>query len=352
MVQCSSKHAKAFSGFERMSSRMTSFRFFVGYAGYTLIAASIYVGVVCFLYGVGALLLVNGIVLDVAPVKSFQRNFYFSSVMNVWQGHAECVEFDEVLIYKPKIDQCHFRNPEFDTTLTFNEEGRVAQARVVSTEGIAVLGDSHAMGWGVGDSETFSAVLQSELGRRVYNLAVASYGTRRELLRLEASGLIDKVDVIVIQYCDNDLSENLSFRPTPGPKSREQYDDIFFRRTGVMAKMPSVLEGIGRSLGEPVLAIKRSVADAPDFVPHYEQIIHVLADFPSLSRKQVLVFYSNSYGRKFANFQNGRDSHFPNLYFAELNVTSMDYFLVDGHLTKEGHSKIGKQLKSLVEQLS
>ena len=43
------------------------------------------------------------------------------------------------------------------------------------------------MGWGVNDDETFSALLEKNLNRNVYNLSVSSYGTRRELIRLEKS---------------------------------------------------------------------------------------------------------------------------------------------------------------------
>ncbi|MFP5462523.1 MAG: CidA/LrgA family protein, partial [Gammaproteobacteria bacterium] len=45
--------------------------------------------------------------------------------------------------------------------------------------GIVVIGDSHAMGWGANDEETFAAQLQALSGRPVYNLGVASYGTAR-----------------------------------------------------------------------------------------------------------------------------------------------------------------------------
>src|SRR5262245_24880720 len=77
-----------------------------------------------------------------------------------------------------------------------------------SEVGVAVLGDSYAMGWGVNDRETFANILQDELKRPVYNLAVSSYGTVREVLRLQQSGLLDKVDTILIHYAVNDLMDN------------------------------------------------------------------------------------------------------------------------------------------------
>ena len=70
-----------------------------------------------------------------------------------------------------------------------------------------MLGDSHAMDLGVNDADTFANVLQKTTGRPVYNLAVSSYGTYREVKRLLQSGLIKDVDTIIIQYCNNDRNE-------------------------------------------------------------------------------------------------------------------------------------------------
>lgn len=318
------------------------------YVGYALIVTIVYVAIVCVVYMASAILLTKGIVLPYSPLRSYQRNFYYSSYMNVWQTHLDCVDFDDVLIYKPRIGQCRFANPEFDTTLTFGEDGRKAPEGAFRAGGIAVLGDSHAMGWGVEDSETFSSILQQDLGRRVYNLAVASYGTRRELLRLEASNLLDKIDTIVVLYCDNDLSENLSFQPLDKAVARQTFDSMFSMHHGSLVKMRSVLEGFARSIADPLLTLKRSFDARLDFEPHYEQIIKVLSEFPVLSTKRVIVAYSNSYGRKFANFSAGFSPKLQNVFFADLAVPEEEYFTIDGHLSKSGHSTIAKQLKVLV----
>ena len=93
---------------------------------------------------------------------------------------------------------------------------------------VIVLGDSHAMGWGVGQEEALPQVLARKSGRRVLNAAVSSYGTARELLlldRLDAS----RLRVLVVQYSDNDLPENRTFRENGNQlpiMSEAQYQNI------------------------------------------------------------------------------------------------------------------------------
>ena len=96
-----------------------------------------------------------------------------------------------------------------------------------NAKSIVVLGDSHAMGWGVNDKETFSYFLQVLTKQPVYNLAVSSYGTEREIARFEKSGLLENTDIIIIQYHENDLKENLSFSKL----KKNEYLNIFSKMT-------------------------------------------------------------------------------------------------------------------------
>jgi len=121
---------------------------------------------------------------------------------NSWLGQPGCITPDPELIYQPALGTCVFNNIEFKTTLSFTAEGRHTGPKPPGT-GIAIIGDSHAMGWGVNDLETLSAHLQRLSGRPVYNLGVASYGTVREVLRLKRSGTLDRVDTVILQYCNN-----------------------------------------------------------------------------------------------------------------------------------------------------
>ena len=86
-----------------------------------------------------------------------------------------------------------------------------------SDEAIVVLGDSFAFGHGVGESETFSHVLEEGLesaGRRVQvvNLGVPGYNTFQELAQFkEGLGPARPSLVVLAVYVGNDISENLSW---------------------------------------------------------------------------------------------------------------------------------------------
>lgn len=71
---------------------------------------------------------------------------------------------------------------------------------------IAVLGDSYAMGMGVNDDETFSAVLAAELGQqyRVLNCGSPGWGLTQEVRRFHEYALAYGPRMVVLQFCAND----------------------------------------------------------------------------------------------------------------------------------------------------
>ena len=120
---------------------------------------------ICFtIYIVSAILLIKDIKPNNILIKEYQRNFYQKAgLMNIWQANPDCIEFDDKIIFKPKETTCEFNNLEFKTSLTFDENGRYSNNfRDLTKKSIIVLGDSHAMGWGVNDNETFSYLLEKK----------------------------------------------------------------------------------------------------------------------------------------------------------------------------------------------
>src|SRR4030095_7869037 len=76
--------------------------------------------------------------------------------------------------------------------------------------------------------EALPQVLARTLGRKVLNGAVSSYGTVREMMMLERLKP-SSLRVLVIQYSDNDLPENRTFRINANSlpiMSEEQYQTI------------------------------------------------------------------------------------------------------------------------------
>jgi hypothetical protein len=218
-----------------------------------------------------------------------------------------------------------------------------------SEVGIALLGDSYAMGWGVNDRETFANILQDELKRPVYNLAVSSYGTVRELLRLKQSGLVNRVDTILIQYAANDLMENAAL----DDQEKFRQAQVLFREMFNKERSSSdhgMLESIRRavsfSIEKPIRNVRDQWLTTPkrnQFAPHYESLMSVLKRFaPLMTNKRVVVFSVDE--PRFDDFPEGRDKTMGNVEFADLKLDAENYYVIDSHLNTAGHARVGRLL--------
>jgi len=141
----------------------------------------------------------------------FFRDYYETISRNIIQLNPECGRYDSSLFYTLIPERKFaFNNMEFRSDYHTNSKGLRDDERSLNKPAIIVLGDSHAMGWGVQQDETFAQQLEKITGKLVLNAAVSSYGTARELknlYRLDTSGL----QYLIIQYCRNDAEENKEF---------------------------------------------------------------------------------------------------------------------------------------------
>ncbi len=321
--------------------------------GLALIVLALYAMLTAMVLATSLVLLQKGITPDVPWISSIQNNLYMRATRSVWQSQASCVDFDDELIYKPKIGPCQFNNAEFKTTLNFSAEGRFTGEKPAGT-GIAVIGDSHAMGWGVQDEETFAALLQKMTRRPVYNLAVSSYGTVREVLRLEKSGLLDKVDTVIIQYCGNDLDENRHGEISGVEENRKKFKKILTGKQSFMGVLRMIRKTYGFAFSFPFKRIKAAMAQparptmagqaADDFSSHYQALMAVLEKHPGLRDKRILIFYNNGPGQRFQSFPVGKDKRLPNVEFINVIVDAGEYYRLDDHMTPAGHKTTAQQL--------
>jgi hypothetical protein len=186
--------------------------------------------------------------------------------------------------------------------------------------------------------------LQTLSGRPVYNLGVASYGTARELIRLEKTGVLDKVDTVILQYCNNDLNENLKFDTA----SKQDLNDKVFGDAAKNLSQPNPLKRIAEGYGLALAAPFRSLSEGlrrKNFTPHYEPLMQAIAQHgDTLAGKRVIVFYSNPYGLKYRNFPSGPDARMPNVNFLDIGLTRSDHRKLDNHMTPEGHRKAAERL--------
>jgi hypothetical protein len=291
----------------------------------------------------------QGRVFSSKVLLEYQRAAYMGGLRAIWQTEPGCAQFDAELLYKPVEGSCHFKNPEFDLVMHFDAQGRVSP-HPQGGMGIAVLGDSYAMGWGVADDKTYAAVMERDLGRPVYNLGVGSYGTYRELLRLEKSGLLPEVDTVVIQYCENDITENLEKLKGDVPSRPEQFEAL---GRSIQPGAASTLKLWAMDALKLPLKLLLAPLRKPhkDFAPHYAALQAVFQRFSWLKDKHVLVFYSNPWGLKFSNYAEvvaASPAGAPR--FLDLQWGPEDYFLVDDHWTESGHRKVASLLEAEMER--
>lgn len=77
---------------------------------------------------------------------------------------------------------------------------------------ILALGDSHTFGWGVGQNETWPSVLEEKLlvkypkrDFEVMNLGVPGYNAVQEVQAFETKAEALNPDLVIINYCNNDM---------------------------------------------------------------------------------------------------------------------------------------------------
>jgi hypothetical protein len=293
------------------------------------------------LYTISAFALIYGKVLDIKLITEYQRNFYHKlGFRKIWQNQVNCVDYDKDLIFVAKLGMCEFNNVEFKTQLNFNEKGRVNSSNIYSNKkGVAVLGDSHAMGWGVNDIETFSYILENKIKRPVFNLAVSGYSTNRELLALKRSKLIDQIDTIIIQYSNNDFHENKSF-------SNNQSNDNYLKFQKLFSEDFSILKRFRKGIRYAITIPFSNNIKKIDWKNEEQYFFKILNSHNFIKEKKIILIYANGHEIYYENF-NYNSNYIKNnnkIYFINIDYEKTDFYLVDGHLNMFGHLKIANAL--------
>ena len=294
----------------------------------------------------------NNTVYDSIWIKSIQKTLYHSGLRNIWHTSKNCAKFDSNLLYSPVIGKCKFNNPEFSTELNFDINGRIhSEKRKIKNKEklIAVLGDSVAMGWGVNDDETFSYHLEKKINKNVLNLAVASYGTTREIKRLKLNSYYSQVETIIIQYHLNDIYENqeLLFEKK---YSLDEYENKF--KVDKFNYKKFILRNFKKSFRLLFQDIKNKIFKDEDVQPHdfniHIQLLNkIINEQFKNEEKEIIVLFIKEPKHKIINFDKNLIKNF-NYLIIELKKT--DYFIIDDHPNKEGHLKIAKKLIKYLEK--
>ena len=162
-------------------------------------------------------------------IQQVYRNFNRSLI----QFDPRCARYDAGLGYTLKPGTCTFGNIDFENVYRISEPGVRDDPASLDAPEVIVVGNSHAMGWGVDQEQALPQVLARKLGRKVLNAAVPSYGTVREMLMLKRLNT-SNLRVLVVQYSDTDLPENQTFRLNANqlPTMNEQQYQTIVRHDG------------------------------------------------------------------------------------------------------------------------
>lgn len=297
--------------------------------------------------------LVYGKTYDLFWIKSIQKKLYTRGYRNIWQINNSCISYDKDLLYKPKIGRCEFSNPEFETELNFSEFYRNHNIKFINNDlesNILVLGDSIAMGWGVNDDETFSFLLEKSLKKKVYNLAVSSYGTVREIKRMKLSPLYKTSKTIIIQYNPNDIFENsqLDFAKT---YSKEDFENIFNNNQHNLNTIKFVLRNYKSSIRlffADIIDIifREENMEIINFDGHKKHLETIIEKNIDTTNKDVIIFLTTAPHQKVLNFP--ESNSLINYYLFELPKSH--FFIIDEHPNKKGHYEIAKRLNNLIKK--
>ena len=306
-----------------------------------------YLFVTAIVYSFSFISLINGKTYDLFWVKSIQKQIYFKGYRNIWQNNKNCSIFDRQLLYKPKIGSCEFTNPEFKTNLIFNEffrEHDTILDKNISKDYIVVLGDSVAMGWGVNNDETFSYHLEKKLNKKVYNMAVSSYGSVREIKKLKLSPFYENSNTIIIQYHPNDLGENkeLDINKIYSIKEFQKKFDNNSSNINIykliLGTFKSSIRLFFSDINDKIFREKN--LELIDFSDDKKYLQKVLRENIDINRKRVIIVLPISPWQKVINFPENSDQ----IEYILINLSKSDFFIIDDHPNKLGHHKIANIL--------
>lgn len=267
------------------------------------------------------------------------------------------VEHDSTLgwRYRPRTKERH-KTSEFDVEVEINAQGFRGADWSESSNGrprILVLGDSFAFGWGVEEAQCFTSILQRRMPQwEILNAAVSGYGTDQEVLLLEQISTRVKPDLVVVEFCTNDLFENMQSSMYGGPKP-------YFVDRG-----RGELELRGVPVPEPWLQSHSYIYRALE-KRAWEQTLDARATDPNrewsitcdLYRRMtrdlgsVPLLVMSSEDRLVALAAEERDIHHLDLRPAFAHDTETLFYPIDGHWTRLAHAHVAEALEGALRSL-
>jgi len=294
------------------------------------------------------------------PVRRLVQQVYRHFNRALIQFDPRCARYDPGITYTLSPGTCTFGNIEFTNTYRINHVGVRDEGAELDAPAVIVLGDSHAMGWGVDQDQAVPQRLAQKTGLKVLNAAVSSYGTVREMMLLDRLDT-SKLRVLIVQYTDNDLIENRAFRRHGRlPIMTEpEYQTIARHYASQQSYYP------GKYLFRLFMKVTRLEEPEPDQMrmdpappaEEAELFINALsrAGHAPLDHVQIVVFEINEQIRPprpfIAALETARHDEQNPEFVRRLKtidvaplLTTDDFYVLDDHMNSRGHEKVATAL--------
>jgi hypothetical protein len=300
------------------------------------------------------------------PVRRLVQQVYRHFNRMLIQFDPNCSRYDAQLTYLLRAGECTFSNLEFSTRIYANPLGVRDDDEALVAPEVIVLGDSHVMGWGIEQDETLVRAFARKTRLKTLDAGVSSYGTVREMRMLDRLDTT-RLKYLIVQYADNDLPENRSFREHDGfipITSEEQYRKIVEYYEAQRSYYP------GKYVYRLFMKVLRLEPPEPDQLTmgeaspaeEAELFLNVLAhgtQTTSLDNVQVIVFEINEQITPPRPFIAALDQARPSTNYPPWiqrliavdvapKLTTADFFVLDDHMRPSGHRKVGEALAAVV----
>ena len=295
-----------------------------------------------------------------AGLDKLAQKIYWSRV-SVIQHEADCAQYDVALTYTLRPGTCSFDNAGFATRVDVNSVGlRDDEASLIAPE-IVVLGDSHAMGWGVDRDDTFAQLIEEATGKSTLNAGISSYGTPREIIMLQRLDL-SALQTLIVQYSDND---NLEIRAYLEGGRNLKIQSAENYATSVANNRPSryfpgaYLLSAAKAVAKRLTPVKAAHSKRPSMtagLSNADKFLRVLADAElGGARVNLVLLEINTHGRGDGGFidalRRSPEMGDVKAVFETVNMITTQDFLgpldrlyPDGHMNAAGHRKVSEAL--------
>ncbi len=288
--------------------------------------------------------------------RAFIRGIYLDGARNVIQFEPDCARYNSELTYTLKPGEFFFSNPEYNTKYRVNSLGMRSAEEDLRAPDVIVIGDSRAMGWGVGQEDMYTELLRQWTGFKTLNAAVSSYGTVREMK------LLDRLDTtrlkyLVLHYVDNDYEENASFRQHDNflnIMEREKYEKI--QRQYLSSKRYYFgkytfffLYRVGAEVYTTYLRL-RGIDELKSDVPYFlNALIH--GRKTPLDGPRLVVMANGKFLERLKReiAANEYPAYVENMILVSDDVSESGYFVLDNHMNQKGHRFLAERLRPVLK---